>query len=432
MSGDETAYEKAKCRATARFLLKADVAEYYRSVYTHCIPWALAGKDVAKAALRNNESLWCDPLDKTTQWGQGGQTNGIPCGPDTSFVLGELILSAVDAALEPKVRFVSGYRYFDDYEFAVGSQGEAEEALFHLQDELGKFCLQLNPVKTKIIHLPLVSEGSLAWVKAFPHAPTSRHSRGTNQKDELLEFYMRVFEHRITDPTSQVVSLAMSRMPEKKWDCPDWNLAQDLMSQAVITDTGSMHQYVRALVKLSVDKGLHPDPERLFDCLSRIILHHAPRGHGSEVAWALWACMVFDVKLSEQCGQAISQIDDDVVALLALELESRGGFLSPLDKTRWQIWMNKDQLRDEHWLLAYEALVRRWLPSLNGRDYISSDAAFSWLRSHGVQFTKKFRKVTRRTLEEIRLIDRGYDVDDDANDKEDYDEDDSDDTNPFD
>jgi hypothetical protein len=238
---------------------------------------------------------------------------------------------------------------------------------------------------------------------------------------------MRVFEHRKIDPTSQVVSLAMSRMPEKKWGRADWTLAQDLMSQAVITDTGSMHQYVRALVKLSVEKGLDPDPARLTDCFSEVIHHHAPRGHGSEVAWVLWACMAFNVKLSEYCGKEISQIDDDVVALLALELESRGGFHSPLDKSRWQKWMNEDQLRDEHWLFAYEAFVRGWLTSSNGKDHISSDKAFSWLREHGVQFTKKFRKPTKRTLKEIRLTDSGYDVEDDLNGIEDYSEDDSDD-----
>src|SRR5262249_29309014 len=283
MAGDETVYEKASCRATAGYLLRADVSEFYRSVYTHSIPWALVGKDAAKSALKK-KALWCDRLDKTTQWGQDGQTNGIPCGPDTSFILGEILLGAVDAELQRKLPFVRGYRFYDDYELAVSTQGEAEEALNCLQDELAKYGLQLNTTKTKIIELPLVAEGSISWVKAFPDSSIYRHPH-----DELLDFYRRVFEHRQTDPTSQIVSLALSRMPEHAWRGNIWELAQDLMSQAVISDNGAVHQYVRALIKLRVKQNVAPDPERLSACLSQIILNHAPRGHGSEIAWALWA-----------------------------------------------------------------------------------------------------------------------------------------------
>jgi Reverse transcriptase (RNA-dependent DNA polymerase) len=234
-TGEETIYEKASCRATARYLLRTDIVEFYRSVYTHSIPWALAGKDAAKLALQNKSPLWCDALDKTTQWGQSGQTNGIPCGPDTSFILGEILLSAIDFELQGKLPFVVGYRYYDDYELAVGTRGEAEQALNCLQDELATFNLQLNSTKTKIIDLPLVAEGSISWVKAFP----ARSSRFYSQ-DDLLEFYRRVFEHRQTDPSSQVVTFALSRMSEHHWRGLDWTLAQDLMSQAVISDTGAI------------------------------------------------------------------------------------------------------------------------------------------------------------------------------------------------
>jgi hypothetical protein len=420
VSGDTTVYEKARCRATARYLLRADVAEFYRSMYTHSIPWALEGKDYVKSVLRNTSVLWSSALDTATQRGQSGQTNGIPCGPDTSFILGEILLSAVDFELQRKLPFVRGYRYYDDYELAVGTLGEAEEGLNYLQNELERLDLQLNSTKTKIIELPLVAEGSISWVKAFPASLIN-----SNLQDGLLEFYRRVFEHRQADPASQVVSLAISRMPERNWSEANWELAQDLMSQAVISDTGAMHQYVRSLVKLRVKRDIVPDPERLTECLSQVILRHAPLGHGSEVAWALWACMAFEIKLPEKCGQAISEMHDDIVALLALELESRGGFQHPINKSRWESWMNRDQLRNEHWLVAYEAYERGWLPSSNGSDYIASDTDFNWLRNNGVRFTKQFRKPTMRTLKEIRLIRNGYDFDDD------YDNDDDENNIPF-
>jgi hypothetical protein len=160
--GEDTVFQRARCRATASYVLRADVSEFYRSVYTHSIPWALVGKSASKTALRTRQQLWCDALDQVTQWGQDGQTNGIPVGPDTSFVLGEVILSTVDELTARELKSARGYRYYDDYEIAVGSRGEAEGALHRLQDVLATFGLQLNPAKTKILELPLVAEGSLS------------------------------------------------------------------------------------------------------------------------------------------------------------------------------------------------------------------------------------------------------------------------------
>jgi hypothetical protein len=77
--------------------------------------------------------------------------------------------------------------------------------------------------------------------------------------------------------------------------------------------------------------------------------------------------------------------------------------------------MNGDQLHEEHWLVAYEAYERGWLSS-SGGDYISSDKYFNWLRVNGVRFTKKFQKVTKHTLEKIRLVRNGYDDFDDDDD----------------
>jgi hypothetical protein len=130
--------------------------------------------------------------------------------------------------------------------------------------------------------------------------------------------------------------------------------------------------------------------------------------------------MAFDIKLPDGCATVISEMDDDVVALLALELDSRGGFQTPLDKSRWASWMNGDQLRGEHWLVAYEAYERRWLPSSTKSDYLGLDRDFNWLRNNNVRFTKKFRKPTEQTLREIRLIRNGYDDYDD--DYDDYDD----------
>ncbi len=38
--------------------------------------------------------------------------------------------------------------------------------------------------------------------------------------------------------------------------------------------------------------------------------------------------------------------------------------------------MSAGALYDEHWLLAYEANVKGWLPSVSGTDHIAADPNF--------------------------------------------------------
>jgi len=80
-------------RSTSRYILVTDISQFYPSVYTHSIPWAVHGKSFAK---RNRSAVhFGNLLDKCVSNGQDGQTTGIPIGPDTSLILAELVLSAM-------------------------------------------------------------------------------------------------------------------------------------------------------------------------------------------------------------------------------------------------------------------------------------------------------------------------------------------------
>ena len=58
------------------------------------LPWALDGKSAVKAALASGHKKkdLGDRLDCWVRRSQSNQTIGIPIGPDTSFVLGDLVL----------------------------------------------------------------------------------------------------------------------------------------------------------------------------------------------------------------------------------------------------------------------------------------------------------------------------------------------------
>jgi hypothetical protein len=141
-----------------RFVLRSDVSQFYPTLYTHAVPWALHSKSFAKANIRKTKR---DELDRALRDGSSGQTIGIPIGPDTSFVVAEIVLAAVDALLIQKVPSLREFRYLDDYEAAFESRSEAEEAQFYLESALGDFELVLNPFKTHVLELPDRKERAL-------------------------------------------------------------------------------------------------------------------------------------------------------------------------------------------------------------------------------------------------------------------------------
>lgn len=48
--------------------------------------------------------------------------------------------------------------------------------------------------------------------------------------------------------------------------------------------------------------------------------------------------------------------------------------------------MDTENLYSEHWLLAYEANIKGWLPSVTSRDHVMADSRFGFLKSNGVEF----------------------------------------------
>lgn len=93
----EKPWFRARYRSGSRFVLESDVSQFYSSLYTHSLPWALHGKAVAKANL---DKTAADKLDRAIRRGSANQTIGIPIGPDTSLVAAEIVLTAVDQELQ--------------------------------------------------------------------------------------------------------------------------------------------------------------------------------------------------------------------------------------------------------------------------------------------------------------------------------------------
>ncbi|WP_417362082.1 hypothetical protein [Gallaecimonas pentaromativorans] len=90
----------------------------------------------------------------------------------------------------------------------------------------------------------------------------------------------------------------------------------------------------------------------------------------------------FDVEaLSE-----LKKVENPFIALLTLDARNRGLISSSYNFPLWESLMNKNELKTENWILAYEALRKGWLPSADGSDYLIDAEGFSTLADNGVEF----------------------------------------------
>lgn len=137
------------------FLEVTDIKNFYPSIYTHSISWAVHGKDVAKSR-RFDMSLLGNRLDKLIQNSRDGQTNGIPVGSYVSDIIAEIVLCDVDNKLTEQIvaeklnSNVLIFRFRDDYRILSKTAEQGKRVLSHLNRILNsEYNLSLNSDKTK-------------------------------------------------------------------------------------------------------------------------------------------------------------------------------------------------------------------------------------------------------------------------------------------
>jgi len=392
---------RAKARASSRYLLQADISRFYGSIYTHSIPWAAHTK--AKAKADHSDKLFGNLIDRLVRNGQDNQTVGIPIGPDTSLIIAELILCAVDEALPKKLRG-KAFRYVDDYEFAFHTQGEAEDTLGELQEKLTDFELALNPEKTGIVSLPQPLEAH--WAEELRVIPI----RKSKQATDLIRYFDLIFDFVRTFPNEHVVHYALQRVRFLDLKEKIWPLFEDLLIQAIMIQPGAI-RYAIPILGAHQQCGYKVHKQKLAKMIHAMIDIHARQGHGSEVAWSLWAAILFDVKVNKGTAKKLSRMDDCVIALLALDAQRRGLIDSNIGFSMWRDCMTTDHLYERQWLLAYEANVKGWLPTVGGGDHVALDDNFNHLKTNNVSFydlnvVAELRK--KKSKPEVSIQTAGY------------------------
>ncbi len=369
--------EKVIRSSSSRFLLKADLSRFYHTLYTHSIPWALHTKAVAKTR-QFDKTLYGNLIDEAVRNTQDKQTLGIPVGPVTSDLISELLGTSLDVELAAVRSGLKGLRYVDDYYLYFANRSEAEAALADLHSVANHFAVEINPLKTRISELPEPIQPG--WKSEL----RSHAIRAGSERDDLLAFFSRAFENASKYPGNNVLKYAVKHSAGFAISPDNWPLYESLLIGSLVAEP-SLAPTLAPILADYWSKNYVFDGDKLREALAEIASYHARFKQGFEIAWALWISKLFGVTLPDSVWNEVSSVDDSIVALLSLDLKANG-FADALDPALWSKHMQATDLYSENWLIAYEALKKDWLPSIDGSDYVANDDFFATLAAYDVEF----------------------------------------------
>lgn len=366
-----------------RYMLRTDISRFFPTIYTHSVPWALHTKEAAKAKEnrhKKTEDFFGNLIDQALRQGQDEQTMGLPIGPDTSHVVAEAISTSVDQLLKTALgRWPAGFRYVDDYFLFFANVAEAEGALAALSSALKEFELQINFEKTKICSVAEIVDDY--WTHQLRSFQIDKHGR--RQRSDIHHFFELANDLARTNADENVMAYALKRAASVLIRHENWEVFEARLCHVAMSHPNTLQTIAQILATYQL-YGYELNITRIRRTITALIREHAGLGHHSEVAWCLWMCKELGVRLDPTCVSLVSAMPSSVCALLLMDLATSGLLDSAPNETLWRTVDGAESLREELWLMNYEAGARGWggfTPA-----HAAADDHFKDLAARGIHF----------------------------------------------
>lgn len=341
-----------------RVTLKTDISQFYPSIYTHAVDWAIRGKQRAKQSLR---APGLGPqLDRLLRNSRGGQTIGLSVGPDTSWLVAEILLAKIDSELAKKFPGLPRRcaRFGDDMTFYATSHDEAHDVLAAYQNLLLEYELAVNPTKVAVIEgLEPVEP---RWVRKL-RTHRYRDNSDSNQAVDVVDLFDLAFDERQRFATQGVLSYAIMRCNPFPGGATSWPLFRDLVLASVGLEPSTLRNAYDVL-RFAKDHGLPVQDESVADVLNELLTRHAKRERGFEISWILFMLRELSLPLEVATASAVAATTDACSLILLRDLcEASSHLMGTVDFSRATRLAEADNaLSGGDWLLTYEFRHRKW------------------------------------------------------------------------
>lgn len=413
--------ERINRSASKEYVLYVDIENFYPSIYTHTIDWALNDGDPRHYSQHSNRDHLGVALDKDVHRSQGNLTSGIVIGPVTSRIISEIISAHFDHILSDKFDTITGTRYVDDYHLFVSTKEEIDKVQIVLQKELSNFKLKFNEAKIHIDRLPEVY--SDYWTKYFDDKSQVIIDDKLNKK-EIVRRFSKAFELIKNDSKNPSLRYFFRVLEDEEiiqhFEIPD---LMDLVHHSLRIDPRSISRACIAMLEGKlINEELHDYLEQYEPTLEKC----SHRGYEFEVLWILYLLLHANRKIPDVVvDNAISNVNVAVLAYLLkcgeydlISTEKKDAIkeflVSKVDEYE-NLWLSP------FWLLAYEDKRREW----GIFDEIEVPEAFQTLLNHNIQFIKddlsddpaeiRISRYERETDDEIIM--REFEVDPDEDEE---------------
>lgn len=332
-----------------RYMIHADISKCYPSIYTHAIPWALVGKDAAKANVKNNKE-WYNQIDHFAQIVKNGETHGLLIGPHTSNILSEIILCAIDENLSKK--YMSYIRNIDDYICYVNTKEEVDNFIIDLNRELRKYDLLMNHKKTEIYELPICVVET--WVHKI------QNYIATFQKFKEYVDYKEVqafidFTIKLVSENADNNSIILYAVKSLK----DFNLtknAQEYLIKSVVS-LSLLYPYLVPILGEFIFKKYEADTNQIQKYANMIYEKYIQKNNYEACSFALLYAIDSNSKIDSIDVEIIKSSQDCILMLMAFIYCKKNNLKSEVKQLKqYAKELEQKGEMDQYWLFVYECL----------------------------------------------------------------------------
>jgi hypothetical protein len=396
----------------APIVLKADIAQFYPSVYTHALCWAAHGKERCKLdRARDSKKNRFNRLDFFIQNGQSGQTRGILVGPDAYRIVAEFLAVKVDQELAKRANtlVVGAARHVDDFYIGVRSEADAMAVLSSLREALYEYELHVNDLKTSII--------SGATPLDDPWAPRLRTSSKELLNDKSEEKIISFFDDAVSLSTElktqSPLKLAVRRADRYRlYQSPHFEVIENHLQRMVYHFPHAIDYICLFVVKRLASRG-EIDKVGWEEVVNAGILRHLLLGHHHEACWLFWLGVMCDIRIDSKIIDEMPKHTNQHILAMAIAAAVHGKSNKPHIRFSSKIASDKSD-----WLVNLVSRSIGFTKAPFGGCFADECEHLAKKQLRLLDFDAHFAKVQAVDVSAISNVRFGYEDEDDEDDDE--------------
>ena len=357
---DETRLANEKLFSNNSICIKLDISNFFDSIYTHSVAWAIHTKEVAKVCRDDNSKLG-NKIDKALQNLNDMQTHGILVGNAASRLVAEIILCNVDYEIAKHFPNVNICRFVDDYSFYLTEKESPTAIISFVRNQLLEYDLVLNEAKTKIINAPfLIERTGIDEIKSIATADAYTYY------NRMMLLFDKYNDLSLLKYGFSIIDLIL--------DESSFSKVFPLLVHSWVTFPALANKILPIIYRYK-DCMNTTEKKELKKALTSIIFNGIELRQEAETVWAVWAMTLFAFPIREDIIRCICESNNDFAIVIALSHVKEKNYKYYQEVTNQLVERIKDESSTptdsnraeiffSHWFLIYE-LVRKEIVSID-------------------------------------------------------------------